>query len=693
MITKGSPGKMTKREAVKLVLITMTAATFSLFGALFANATPVIDPVPTAITVGDSFTITGSGFTKGSVVNFFVATATGTMNFGPLIPTPPVSPTALTVPVPLVSPHGSPIVLGQGVVTLEVINTDQDFAASNLETAQLFGDTKDGFPNLTEVNEIGLSTTSTDPSFAVDNVETVVVQDHTVTLGGNGFDTVHGVAIDLFCDCAGDKITVFLNPGNPGLSATALTFTLASSVGTGPGSFVIYNAGAKGDYAIKSNAVSVPIGTLVTVSDIKQDGCTVTMTGTGFAVNGPGLPNLTVINLFNKRGSGTVNLGGLNKSGAPNIALDVSSSTQFSFTVPGSIVPGPAYLEVINPPFVPFTTSGDSPAGAFTAASCPFTTFDAPGAAPGAESGTSPSGINTGGEITGTYLDVSSVLHCFLRSSEGTFTTFDAPGAVNQISGTAINTAGTVAGLSKDASKVYQGFLRASDGTFTTFDFPTGSTVSSSILAINDAGTVTGSYQNTSSTIVSFLRSSDGTFTTFSFPGGGSTGAASINAAGTIVGSYGPGLTFHGFLRSTSGTFTTIDDPSADPANGTIADSINSAGQIAGYYFDSSHASHGFLRATDGTFTNFDAPGAGTSLDQGTLPIDINTAGTIVGYYNDASNGRHGFVRVTDGTITTFDVPGSAAGTTDPASINDAGVITGSYADASGTLHGFLRTP
>ncbi len=99
------------------------------------------------------------------------------------------------------------------------------------------------------------------------------MQNHAVPLGGNGFDTVNGVAIDLFCDCTGGKIpTIFLNPGNAGLSATTLTFTLPARAATGPGSFVVSNKGAKGDYAIKSNAVSVPIGAAVTVGKVTPEG-------------------------------------------------------------------------------------------------------------------------------------------------------------------------------------------------------------------------------------------------------------------------------------------------------------------------------------------------------------------------------------------------------------------------------------
>jgi len=328
------------------------------------SAGPTITLFPAEIVVGDSFQITGTGFTKGSVVNFFVATAAGPVNYGPFTPSEKTA-TTLIVDVPVT------VALANGVVSVRVVNTDEGFIQSDAVTAQLFGDPRDGFPNLTEINDTDLAATSTDPSIALDYVETVILQDHNVTLSGNGFDTVHGVAIDLFCDCIGGKMpTVFLKPGDPGLSATALAFTLPSRVGTGPGSFVVSNRGAKGDYAIKSNAVSVPIGAAVTVSDVKQDGCTVTVSGTGYAVSGPGLPNLTVINLFNQQGTGAVNLGGLSLGGSPNIPLDVSSSTQFSFTMPPGIVSGPAYVQVINPPFVPFTSSGDSLAGAFTAVNC-----------------------------------------------------------------------------------------------------------------------------------------------------------------------------------------------------------------------------------------------------------------------------------------------------------------------------------
>jgi hypothetical protein len=83
-----------------------------------------------------------------------------------------------------------------------------------------------------------------------------------VRLGGTAFDVINGVAVDLFT--AGGKLpTFFLNPGNPGLTATQISVFLPSrglpnSPPTGPRSFVVSNAGAGRAFAKKSNAVSVP---------------------------------------------------------------------------------------------------------------------------------------------------------------------------------------------------------------------------------------------------------------------------------------------------------------------------------------------------------------------------------------------------------------------------------------------------
>jgi len=317
---------------------------------------PYISSIPATINAGDSFTISGLRFTGGSRINFFVATASGAVNFGPLVPSS-FSPTALVVLVP------STITLGQGVVSVQVVNTDEGFAASNVLTAQLFGDPAFGFPNLNGINGVGLAATSTNPAYATDNVETVVPQGQSVTLNGFGFDTKNGVAVDLFCACTGGKVgPFFLNPGNPGLSTTAISFVVPASGDnapvTGPGSFVVSNRGSAGTYSIKSNAVSVPIGQRISVVSVSQSGSTITVNGTGFST-------LTVINLFNSQGGVAVNLGGLQPDGKPKIPLTLINSTTFTFTRPATAVPGPAYVQAFNPPFVPFSSSDSDPGGAF----------------------------------------------------------------------------------------------------------------------------------------------------------------------------------------------------------------------------------------------------------------------------------------------------------------------------------------
>ena len=154
-----------------------------------------------------------------------------------------------------------------------------------------------------------------------------------VKLGGIGFDTVHGVAIDLFCACTGGKLpTTFLTPGDPDLKSNSITFTLPAATPTGPGSIVVSNA-AGGSYSAKSNAVSVPIGQVISVTSVTQAGSTITVNGTGFST-------LTVINLFNAQDGGVANLGGLGAGGAPRILLTLISADQFTFTRPAGAVAG-----------------------------------------------------------------------------------------------------------------------------------------------------------------------------------------------------------------------------------------------------------------------------------------------------------------------------------------------------------------
>ncbi len=318
---------------------------------------PVITSVPGTVHVGSTFTITGRNFTKGSVVNFFVATASGSTNAGPLSPDLSLStlPTQLRVPVPSIVPQG------QGFVSVEVVNTDQSFVVSNLGYALLQGSAAAGLPSITGIDSHPLAATSGSPNFATANVETTLTEGGMVTINGNGFDIKQGVAVDVFCACKGDKLpTMFLNPGNPNLTSGSIMFTLPVSTPTGPGSIQVSNAGTGGTYEAKSAAVSVPIGARIIITKVTQsaDGGTLTVDGAGFSER-------TVINFFNVQPGGTKNLGGLDGKGMARIKLTLVNSTRFTFSRPAGAMAGEAFVQAFNPPFVPFTSTGGDPCAAF----------------------------------------------------------------------------------------------------------------------------------------------------------------------------------------------------------------------------------------------------------------------------------------------------------------------------------------
>ena len=100
-----------------------------------------------------------------------------------------------------------------------------------------------------------------------------------------------------------------------------------------------------------SNAVSVPLGARVTITSVTQQGSNIIVNGTGFCV-------LSRINLWNTYSTGSAFFG-------PQIQITLQSDTQLSFPIPSGAQPGSAYLQVLNPPFIPFAHSGADPDGAF----------------------------------------------------------------------------------------------------------------------------------------------------------------------------------------------------------------------------------------------------------------------------------------------------------------------------------------
>lgn len=158
-----------------------------------------------------------------------------------------------------------------------------------------------------------------------------------------------------------------------------------------------------------------------------------------------------------------------------------------------------------------------------------------------------------------------------------TFTSIDVPGAVvTNVLG--INTAGDVVGTYITSTNgPGHGFLY-SGGNFTLFDYPGAS--STLAFGINDSGLISGTaYINNGTAAVSFLY--DGTtFTTLRAPGDSATLAHGINNSGVVVG--GDGLSISGTkgFALVGGRFMTVSPPGVYVY--VFGNGINNLNQIVG---------------------------------------------------------------------------------------------------------------
>ena len=251
-----------------------------------------------------------------------------------------------------------------------------------------------------------------------------------------------------------------------------------------------------------------------------------------------------------------------------------------------------------------------------------FTTFDPPGSGTAPGQGTIVHGLNLEGSIVGAFLNANT-FYGFVRTPDGKYKTFAAPGACNMsiddgCHGTGawnINFFGTIVGPYEDTSGnfVAHTFVRSPNGTFTTFAVPGSSmeagqgTLPASLSGLNDLGAITGLYYDANNVFHGYLRNPSGTFIKFEAPGADTTDEFfgtfpnSLNDFGSIAGDYlDSSDVYHGFLRHPDGTFTEFDATGADTTagdfNGTIPESLNLLGTITGVYYDTNSAGHGFLR-------------------------------------------------------------------------------------------------
>ncbi|HEY3637411.1 MAG TPA: hypothetical protein VGK90_04605, partial [Rhizomicrobium sp.] len=142
----------------------------------------------------------------------------------------------------------------------------------------------------------------------------------------------------------------------------------------------------------------------------------------------------------------------------------------------------------------------------------------------GGRFGTGAYAINDSGTVTGDYGYTSEQAHGFLRTPDGTITTFDPPDSTSTLP-MGINSAGSIVGLYYGGSSG-SGFIRSPDGTFTAFGVPDALTYPRSI---NLKGEVTGFYEG-SDGVQAFVRSAKGKITKIIPTGSTETSTFSINS-------------------------------------------------------------------------------------------------------------------------------------------------------------------
>ena len=160
---------------------------------------------------------------------------------------------------------------------------------------------------------------------------------------------------------------------------------------------------------------------------------------------------------------------------------------------------------------------------------------------PHAKGGAIATVVNRSRTIAG-YAYVSGGARGFFRPAHGTATLFG--GTHHYVYVTGMNDAGTIAGSFDDGHPV--AFVRTSDGTLTTFTGPNGAT-DTNAYAINNAGTVVGTYVDSSRNVHGFFRTADGTVTPFDLKGSDGTDIRAINDKGAIAGKTWVGGHVYGF--------------------------------------------------------------------------------------------------------------------------------------------------
>jgi probable HAF family extracellular repeat protein len=236
-------------------------------------------------------------------------------------------------------------------------------------------------------------------------------------------------------------------------------------------------------------------------------------------------------------------------------------------------------------------------------------------------------GIDTAGDIVGSY--TATTTHGFLLSG-GVYSSIDHPGSRDtDIYG--LNDVGQMVGMATDKDYQSHAFVYdLSDQSFTQIRYPGAQHTGA--VAINNAGMIAGDFSNLGGPDTGF--ESDGhKYRPITMPNWSNSFVYAVSTSGKLLG-FGSGSGGGGVFLFAGGTYKKINVPGnplgMNPAGDAIVGTEQlSSGSIVGFLFQS------------GTSTTLQFPGSVATFATG-----INDAGEVVGYFLDTSSTYHGFTWV-----------------------------------------------
>lgn len=223
-------------------------------------------------------------------------------------------------------------------------------------------------------------------------------------------------------------------------------------------------------------------------------------------------------------------------------------------------------------------------------------------------------------DLTDSGCGIRAIHEAVSHTSSGNIQVFDVPDAIQVKNcspyevfddcgtfGIALNASGTIVGYYLNSTDAIASFIRTPDGSFTSFQ--AHNTLPTQAYDITNAGAIVGQYFDGRGVLHGFVRHKNGSLTGYEAPWasqipddsvGQGTSPGAINARGETGGIYfdSQGL-IHGFIRQSNGSFVQVS-PDSSVTSSVCLTCINNRGNSAGDYSDSSGIGRGFMRSAAG---------------------------------------------------------------------------------------------